>query len=194
MRPVPAQISSRLLAAAPLFADQGLDNTKIEDVVAAVGIPKATLYYYFASKEEILAFLLQDMLRRIADEVDIAVSTPGTAADRLTEVIRAQLRMMLEQPAICRALIGDLGRAGRIPEIAAALNDAYYRPVRALLVEGAEDASLRAMPDPTAAAATVFGAVTISALAQIFAADPVDPGDLARTVTTLLLDGLLPES
>ena len=48
----------------------------IEDVAAATGVAKATLYYYFTGKEEILAFLLQDTLAHIADEVAIAVQQP----------------------------------------------------------------------------------------------------------------------
>lgn len=59
MRKIPAQISERLPAAAELFAERGLNDTKIEDVAATTGIAKATLYYYFAGKEEILAFLLE---------------------------------------------------------------------------------------------------------------------------------------
>lgn len=42
MREVPAQIAERLPAAAALFAERGLNDTKIEDVAAATGIAKAT--------------------------------------------------------------------------------------------------------------------------------------------------------
>lgn len=51
MRRIPRQIAERLPAAADLFADKGLNDSKIEDVAAATGVPKATLYYYFAGKE-----------------------------------------------------------------------------------------------------------------------------------------------
>ena len=45
MRAVPVQIAARLPAAAELFADRGVESTKIEDVAAATGVPKATLWY-----------------------------------------------------------------------------------------------------------------------------------------------------
>ena len=54
MRKIPRQISDRLPAAADLFAEKGLNDSKIEDVAAVTGVPKATLYYYFAGKEDIL--------------------------------------------------------------------------------------------------------------------------------------------
>ena len=47
MREIPSQIADRLSAAAELFAERGLNDTKIEDIAAATGIAKATLYYYY---------------------------------------------------------------------------------------------------------------------------------------------------
>lgn len=67
MRKIPRQISDRLPAAAALFAKKGLNDSKIEDVAAVTGVPKATLYYYFTGKEEILAFLLEALLKDISD-------------------------------------------------------------------------------------------------------------------------------
>lgn len=190
MRTVPSQIAARLPAAAELFADRGLDNTKIEDVAAATGIPKATLYYYFSGKEEILAFLLNDALLRVADEVAIAVQSEDTAAQRLSDVISAQLRVMADQPAVCRALVGDLGRAGRMPAIAEMIHSAYYQPVEALLLEGAADGTLLDQAQPKAVAMAIFGAVTISALSYLVTNQPLDEARIARAVTDLILDGL----
>ncbi len=58
------QIADRLPAAAALSAERGLNDTKIEDVAAATGVPEATLYYYFAGKEDILAFPSKTCSRR----------------------------------------------------------------------------------------------------------------------------------
>ena len=83
MRTVPAHTAVKLSVAAELFADHGVEQTKIEDIAAATGIPKATLYYYFAGKEEILAFLFRDTLNRVADEVAIAVESEGSISARI---------------------------------------------------------------------------------------------------------------
>ena len=82
MRKIPRQISERL-PAADLFAEKGLNDSKIEDVAAVTGVPKATLYYYFAGKEDILCFLLEDLLKDISDAVTAIVHTDGTGAERL---------------------------------------------------------------------------------------------------------------
>jgi AcrR family transcriptional regulator len=192
MREVPTTIAQKLAPAAALFADRGLDQTKMEDVATATGVPKATLYYYFSGKEDLLAFLLRDTLAAIADAVEIAVDSHGDARERLTGVLTAQLDVMADQPAVCRALIADLGRAGRIPDIAQAIADAFYRPVERLLREGAEERSLRAVADPTAAAVAIFGAVTISGLSHLVLAGGVPVQQVVAQLTDLLLGGLEP--
>lgn len=195
MRELPTQMAGKLYAAAALIADQGLESTKIDDIAVVCGIPKATLYYYFAGKEEILAFLLKDLLALIAGEVAVAAAAPGPASDRLAAVIHAQLGVMLRNPAPCRALIGDLGRAARLPDLAQALTDAFYEPVERLLRDGAEDGSLQLVDDPLATAATIFGAVTIPGLMHAVLANKSEITDavisrVAMSIAAVLLGGL----
>lgn len=192
MREVPAQIAERLPAAAELFAERGLNDTKIEDIAAATGIAKATLYYYFAGKEDILAFLLEDGLRQIAEEVTTVVGADGSGAQRLRGVIAAQLRLMAERPAVCRALIGELGRTGRMPAIADMIRTAYLEPVETLLRAGAADGSLVAVDNTRAAAIALFGAVTTSALTYLITDDALDEELIARTIHDVLFVGLRP--
>ncbi|HET7739229.1 MAG TPA: TetR/AcrR family transcriptional regulator, partial [Mycobacterium sp.] len=93
-----------------LIATSGLANTKIEDIAAASGVPKATLYYYFAGKDEILSFLLRDSLSLLAREVADAADAPGLGRERLIEVIAVQIEHTMNRPGSSRALVGDLGR------------------------------------------------------------------------------------
>jgi AcrR family transcriptional regulator len=192
MRKVPRQISERLPAAADLFAEKGLNDSKIDDVAAATGVPKATLYYYFSGKEDILAFLLEDLLRDISDAVTTIVRSDGTAAERLKGVIHAQLRAMAQRPAVCRALIGELGRAGRMPVIADMIGTAYQQPVETLLVAGAADGSLVPQADVRATSIALFGAVTISALMYLVTDNDLDEIHVGATLHGIVIEGLRP--
>jgi AcrR family transcriptional regulator len=195
MRNVPAKLAAKLYGAADLIADKGIADAKIEEIADASGVPIATLYYYFRGKEEILAFLLGDLLESIAGEVGAAMSKPGTAIDRLTWAVEAQMRVMLENPAACRALVGDLGRATRLPELATALESAFHQPLEQLLREGVEDGTLRAVQDPGKAALSVFGTITIAGLTGTVA-QPEHAASYAQetvqAVCDLLLEGLRP--
>lgn len=192
MRKIPRQISERLSAAADLFAEKGLNDSKIEDVAAVTGVPKATLYYYFAGKEEILAFLLEDLLKDIAEAVNAIVHTDGTGAERLELVIRAQLRAMAQRPAVCHALINELGRAARMPVIAEMINTAYQKPVEALLLAGARDGSLVEQPDARSTSIALFGAVTINALMYLVTDHHLDETVVADTLYAVMFNGLRP--
>jgi TetR/AcrR family transcriptional regulator len=190
MRGVPEGITERLEVAARVFADHGFDQTRIEDLAEVTGIPRATLYYYFAGKEDILAWLLGRMLADVDEAVAAAAGGPGTARDRLVAVVRAKVDVMARHPDTWRALVADLGRAGRIPEIAAATEAAFHAPVRRLLAEGEADGTLRPVDDPETTVAAVYGAVTMAAAHFVLADNRVDADRVAAEVTTFLLHGL----
>jgi AcrR family transcriptional regulator len=195
MRQVPAKLASKLYGAADLIADRGIADAKIDEIAEAAGVPVATLYYYFRGKEEILSFLLADLLESIAGAVGMAINEPGTALDRLRSAVEAQMRVMLENPAACRALVGDLGRATRLPELAAALETAFHQPLEQLLAEGVEDGSLRSIPDLSKAALTIFGAMTVAALTGAVSEPEQTSVFIEQTATAvcdLLIDGLRP--
>lgn len=194
MRQIPAKLASRLYGAAELIADRGLADAKIDEIADAAGIPKATLYYYFSGKDEILAFLLADVLELIAGEVGAAVSAPGSARERLESAVEVQLRVMLEHPAVCRALVGDLGRATRLPELAMALQTAFHQPIESLLAEGVNDGTLRRVNHPGAVALSIFGAITVAGLSVAVegpSSNPAkDAAHAAASICDLLLNGL----
>lgn len=191
VRPIPANLASKLYGAAELIADRGLGDAKIDEIADAAGIPKATLYYYFTGKDEILAFLLADMLTLIAGEVGTAVEAPGSARQRLEAVVEAQLRVMLEQPSACRALVGDLGRATRLPELAAALETAFHQPIADLLAAGVSDGTLRRVEHPTVVALSIFGAITVTGLSVALNGPSDDPAEDARRSAAAICDLLV---
>jgi AcrR family transcriptional regulator len=191
-RAIPASVATKLYAAADLIAANGLESTKIEDIAKASGVPKATLYYHFAGKDEILSFLLKDSLTALAGEVARVADSPGLGRDRLVAVISVQIEHTMNRPGFSRALVGDLGRAIRLPELAAAVQQAFYDPIARVLRAGAEDGSLRALTDPAGDAISIFGAVMMTAMLH----NVVDSGKadnaVAAGVVDLIMKGLAP--
>ena len=190
MRSLPAGMREKVLAAAELFADFGLDATKMEDVAAATGVPKATLYYYFEGKEDILAFLFSEILDEVGRAIDEAVSAEGTAAERLRAAIVAHLRVFEAFPAASRALQFDLGRAARTPLIDERIEDAFRGPVRRLLDEGAEDGSLRRVEHPRLVAVAILGAVTTVGVNAISTGRSRKLDDVADDLVGFVLEGV----
>lgn len=190
MRSLPAGMREKVLAAAELIAEHGLDATKMEDVAAATGVPKATLYYYFEGKEDILAFLFTEVLDEVARAIDEAAHTEGTAADRLQAAIVAHLKVFERLPAASRALQLDLGRAARTPLIDERIESAFRAPVRRLLVEGAKDGSLRKVAHPKIVTVAILGAVTTVGINAVATSRSRPIAAIARDVIDFVLTGV----
>lgn len=191
MRTLPVAIVTNEEVMAETFAERGFDETRMEDLAEATGVPKATLYYHFRGKDEILAWLLRSMLSALGEAVADAVSGRGSARRRLEAVVRAQLRVMAERPASCRILIADLGRAARMPDLAEGVGRAFHGPVLALLAEGASDGSWRKVKDPAIVASSIFGAVVNPALDILVAGQPLEPDRVAQPILRLIFTGLI---
>ena len=190
MRTLPPDMREKVMRAAELFADSGLDGTKMEEIAAATGVPKATLYYYFEGKEDILAFLFQEVLGEVGEAIERALHGAGSAADRLHAAVVAHLRVMEAFPAASRALQFDLGRAARIPQINDRIETAFRGPIRRLLEEGAADGSLRAMPHPRLVAVAILGTVTTVGINTIGLGSSRPLEEIADDIMAFVLHGV----
>lgn len=188
-RVIPADIVSKLPGAAAVFAEHGFDAAKIDDVSQAIGVPRATLYYYFAGKEDILAFLLQSLLHDVASRVADAVVAGNAAVDRLRAVLEAQLEVLGSNPQTAQLLVANLGRAGRLTDIASGVDAAFHQPVRTLLAAGASDGSLRPVNVERTASA-IFGVVVLVGLHELLVRGSLESEEVLADVEGLILRGL----
>ncbi|MGB3326633.1 MAG: TetR/AcrR family transcriptional regulator [Mycolicibacterium fortuitum] len=191
-RAVPAAVAEKLYAATDVIAARGLQNTKIEDIATASGVPKATLYYYFKGKDDILAFLLRDSLDALARDVAAAADGPGSGRDRLAAVVGVQVAHTMKSPDTSQALVGDLGRAIRLPELTSSVQEAFYEPITRVLRAGAVDGSLRHLADPEGSAISIFGAIMLTAMLHNVIRSTKTPDDVAGEVMDFILNGLAP--
>lgn len=78
--------------AAELFAVKGVANTTVRDIGNAVGILSGSLYYYFESKEAMVAEILSDYLRvRLEECIRISEEYPDPR-ERFEELLRTEFR------------------------------------------------------------------------------------------------------
>lgn len=93
-----------LSASMELFAEQGYAGTSIRDIAARLGMTKASLYYHFSAKEEILDALMQPLLEAFDDLLDQAGD--GSAIPPSDFVARL-VRLMVGPAAALHAVLND---------------------------------------------------------------------------------------
>ena len=188
-RAVPEALADKLTAAAAAFA-ASFEDVGMADIARASGIPRATLYYYFAGKDDVLAFLLRSMLDDLRISVATALEIDGDARTRLLAVVRAQLAHLGANPATSQLLLMNLGKAGRLGAIAAGVNDGFHAPVRKILADGVRDRALLDI-DIQVAATAIYGAVTIVGLQSLVVAGGIDVDRLAESLFPIFWDGIV---
>ena len=190
MRPVPPKIATKVMVAADLIAERGLDGTKIEEIAGVTGIRKATLYYHFEGKEGILSFIFGVVLDALGRAVESAAHSPGSAMDRLHRVVQGHLDVFATYPRAARALHFDLGRAARLPEIDDRTRAAYIDAVAGLFKAGAEDGSIVKILNPQISAVALLAATSTAAIHVTVMDGDDDVRKVAQVISELILDGL----
>ncbi len=86
-------------ASLKLFVDKGYSNFRIEDLAAACGFTKGTVYHYYRSKEEILFELLEDIEASILEEREKTLKEgPGDATSRLVRFLYGHASYAMQNP------------------------------------------------------------------------------------------------
>jgi AcrR family transcriptional regulator len=80
-----------LLATAQLFREKTFLGTSIEDIASKVKINKATIYFYFKSKEQMLYEIMSKALERLTGEAQTIVNGDASPATKMEFLIKLHL-------------------------------------------------------------------------------------------------------
>jgi AcrR family transcriptional regulator len=84
-------------AAARVFAERGYHGTSTQAIADVLGIRQASLYYYFASKEEALEQVCTMGVEGFVEQAAAIGAGAGTTADKVRGLIRAHLAPLLDR-------------------------------------------------------------------------------------------------
>ncbi|HEY0176817.1 MAG TPA: TetR/AcrR family transcriptional regulator [Pedobacter sp.] len=101
-------ISEILVAAKSLFGKFGLKKTTIEDISAASGKGKSTLYYYFPGKNEIFEAVVKFEMKTVIKNLRETVNTAASAKDKLKAFLTDQSVAILELRSLYKVLFEDI--------------------------------------------------------------------------------------
>jgi AcrR family transcriptional regulator len=77
-----------VVAAARLFAERGYDQTSVQELTEAMGLASGGLYHYFASKEQLLIRICDQLMEPLLEEARALLATEAFAEDQLRALVR----------------------------------------------------------------------------------------------------------
>ena len=167
--------------AARLFGERGYHGTTIRDIVRGIEMLPGSVYYHFAAKEDLLAAVYAEGVRRITERVNAAIAKRTDPWQRLAAACVAHLEALLDDGDYAQVMIRV--RPADVPEVVAqltALRDRY----ESLFVELVEALPLRPNVDRRHLRLMLLGALNWSQ--TWYRAGRDDPRAIARHFVALL--------
>jgi len=185
-------------SALKLLMQRGYRRIRLEDVADDAGVSKATVYHYFANKDELLTQTIAGRMAEKHDEAERRLAARGgSAAARLQMFLRQFWDLSLTRQA-------GLWQQMLAAEIATGAPDVFavwarglvrrWRVVRRLIREGQQTGEFRCDLNAEIAARVIISALSHQALFHVhFGLDrfaPYSPDRLITAVIQQFLDGL----
>lgn len=188
MKTPPPELTARLIAVSDQLDGTDFDVT-IDAVAKLVDVPRATLYYYFSGKEDLIAFFLNAKFSLVRDAIATAAATDGTVSDRLARTMTTILHALSEHPPLCTKLPIAVKRAGMMDDVMANADRVLITPIRELLIEGRATGEF-AIPDINLAATALMGALSFVGMMHLTISGRLDADRVAEDLVPMLVNGL----
>lgn len=182
-----------LQAAAEVYARQGIDGARMDDIVAEAGLSKGTLYWYFDSKDDITIALFNEMISGEFAQLRQLIDAEGSVIERLERFFDMHAAILQSNPMTGKLGIefyAISGKLDKVHELVRRYYDEFVDVVLALLKQGDERGELR-VDRPRELAVNLVALVEGSSLLWALDLKEVNLTQQFRNAIGLLFDGLL---
>ena len=176
--------------AARLFKEKGYRATTLEDIAAAVGMLKGSLYYYIRSKEELLYLVVRDPIREVYSELEAIVDADLPFTEKIAQAITNHMTVFhLHYPHIAVYLHDYRHLMDKLEQNVIETPKQYQRLWDALLRQGIAAGEIRGDVDVTMAGYALLGMCNW-AYRWYNPAGRLSPQEVADVFTKIALQGL----
>lgn len=172
-----------------LFAENGYEDTSIEDVLAAAGVSRGALYHHFAGKDALFGAVVESVESRVMADLAAAAGDVPDAVGRLRVIALTWIGMAVD-PVIQRITLLDAPSVLGVEHWLDPDQQQALTAMKALLAEVSQEGLLAPdLVDPFAS--MILGALDEMALVVARAADPAAALPGARAAVEELLRRVL---
>ncbi len=191
MKKLPEDLANKLLDASHQMPEGSGFDVSVDEVARMADIPRATLYYYFSGKDDLVEFYLNDLMDRTRTAIQKAAASEGTTAERLATVMTAVIGAFAEYPRMCLELPGAIKAGQDHAVLMANMDRSVMAPFREVLIEGRGAGEL-SFTDVEVAADAIMGALHMVSMKALIMNGTLDAQETADAVVPQLINGLLP--
>ncbi len=146
-----------LEAARRLFAEQGFHATTVEDIAAAAGVAKGTVYLYYKSKHDVYWAALERGITELLHEIQTRLEAEAAPEDKVRAFIAIKIRYFETNRDFFRIYFSELGSGFSHPtQMPPQFEQMYLQQARILeaaLQQGIQQNVIREIRTDTAAVA-----------------------------------------
>jgi AcrR family transcriptional regulator len=191
MKKLPEDITTKLLNAVNEFPEASGFDVSVDDVARISGVPRATLYYYFSGRDDLIQFYLNDLMDRTATAISKAAASEGSAPERLANIMRSVVGSFSEYPRMCIEMAAAFKASDDHAQFLGNIDRTVMVPLRATLSEGSEAGELT-INDAEMTAAAIMGALHQTSLTKLVFTGTIDADEITDLVIPMLMKGVLP--
>lgn len=175
-----------------LFSKSGYEATSMRDIAAAVGMKSGSLYYYYASKEALLAAILNDNIDAHLDKLKKAVAAlpdKATVRKKFDTAVEESIRIIAEAGDMAVASAQTLSHLQE-PELSEQTRhrQAYNQFWRDLIEEGKRTGEIRLDLPDAVASMVIVGAMTF--VAEWYEEKRATTQQIAGIFSQMLFEGM----
>ena len=178
-------------AAARMFFERGYEATTTQDIGAALGLLKGSIYYYISSKQDLLVELVQQYHEDTRGYFEVILASDASPVDKLRELITtdtAHTARNLERSTLFYTEWRSLPQDRQSVIIAERAR--HERAVQEWIAQAQEAGRIRPEIDPKIASFAVFGMVN-SVYRWFTPGGRKSAEEIGRDFSDLVLGGLL---
>lgn len=178
-------------AALEVFAERGMTRARVEEVAERAGLARATIYYHFRGKQELLLFLLHHGLGLMAARVEQAVAEARTTAGALEGVIDAHVDFFHDYQPFTQVVLSEIWHVDRRSSLSPqALLASDIQVVGEVLLRAKSEGLVKAELDEETLIVALFGLVSSAAVYFSTYRKRFPREEVRSTLKTIFLDGV----
>lgn len=174
-----------LQAASELFQEIGYESTSVDSIVRSAGIAKGTFYYYFKSKDEVLAALAQQLCAEMVARSQIIADDPQLGAiEKFCAIIASQNQTVEAGQALVEDLHRPENRA--LHERSNIETVLAFGPILAAVVEQGNQEGVFQVDDPLSTVQFILAGSLFLFGHQMFSWTPEEQAALMQAMLLLI--------